>query len=73
MSDRVLYWGSGSVPAWRILVTLHAKKLEFTSKMVEFSKSVRTPSFSIKSTAECTSALAVDCTDVDVERFPQAQ
>ena len=41
-SNRVIYWGSGSIPAWRALATLHAKGLldKFESKMVEFSKGV---------------------------------
>jgi glutathione S-transferase len=37
-STRVIYWGSGSVPAWRVLVTLKEKQLEFESRLLEFSK-----------------------------------
>ena len=27
MTPRVLYWGSGSAPAWRVMITLAEKKL----------------------------------------------
>jgi len=41
-----LYWGSGSTPAWRILLALAAKKLPFTSHLLSFSKrETRTPEF----------------------------
>lgn len=33
-----LYWGSGSPFAWRVLLTLEAKKLSYESKLLEFSK-----------------------------------
>ena len=36
--DRVIYWGSGSTPAWKALVGLEEKKLSYESKVVEFSK-----------------------------------
>ena len=31
--------GSGSTPAWRVMITLAEKKLEYTSKQCDFSKS----------------------------------
>ncbi|KAK9788278.1 hypothetical protein WJX73_002453 [Symbiochloris irregularis] len=37
-ANRILFWGSGSAPAWRVQVLLKEKKLDFTSKQVEFSK-----------------------------------
>ncbi|BDA49420.1 Glutathione S-transferase A [Coccomyxa sp. Obi] len=37
-SERKLYWGSGSTPAWRVLIALKEKGLEFDSKLIEFSK-----------------------------------
>jgi glutathione S-transferase len=33
-----VYWGSGSPPAWRVLLTLEVKKLAYESKLLEFSK-----------------------------------
>ncbi|KAK9832740.1 hypothetical protein WJX81_006248 [Elliptochloris bilobata] len=36
--DRFLYWGSGSPPAWRVMITLMEKNLEYTSKQCDFSK-----------------------------------
>lgn len=41
-----LYWGSGSPFAWRVLLTLEAKKLAYESKLLEFSKGEhKTPAF----------------------------
>ncbi|MDP2310569.1 MAG: glutathione S-transferase family protein [Pseudomonadota bacterium] len=41
-----LYWGSGSTPAWRVLLALSAKNLPFTSHLLSFSKrETRTPEF----------------------------
>ncbi len=37
-TERKLYWGSGSTPAWRVLIALKEKGLDFDSKLVEFSK-----------------------------------
>ena len=39
MSQRVLYWASGSVPCWRALASLKAKKLSFESRLLAFDKS----------------------------------
>lgn len=33
-----VYWGSGSPYAWRVLLTLEAKKLAYVSRLIEFSK-----------------------------------
>ncbi len=33
-----IYWGSGSPFAWRALLTLELKRLEYESKLLEFSK-----------------------------------
>lgn len=33
-----LYWGSGSPFAWRVMLTLEAKRLAYESKLLEFSK-----------------------------------
>ena len=33
-----VYWGSGSPYAWRVLLTLEAKKIPYTSRLLEFSK-----------------------------------
>lgn len=35
--SRVLYWGSGSAPCWRVQVALEEKGLEYESKLVSFS------------------------------------
>jgi len=34
-----LYWGSGSPFAWRVMLTLEVKELDYESKLLEFSKS----------------------------------
>jgi glutathione S-transferase len=34
-----LYWGSGSPFAWRVMLTLEVKGLDYESKLLEFSKS----------------------------------
>jgi glutathione S-transferase len=40
----VLYWGSGSPPAWRVLLTLHEKRLPFRSELLSFEAGVlKTP------------------------------
>lgn len=36
--ERVLYWFSGSPPAWRALIALHEKGLSFQNKQLEMSK-----------------------------------
>ena len=33
-----VYWGSGSPYAWRVLLTLEAKKIPYVSRLIEFSK-----------------------------------
>jgi len=33
-----VYWGSGSPFAWRVLLTLEAKRLDYESKLLQFSK-----------------------------------
>lgn len=38
-AQRTLYWGSGSTFAWRVLIALKEKGLDFESKVIEFSKS----------------------------------
>lgn len=38
-ANRVLYWGSGSPPCWRVMIMLNEKRLPYTSKKLEFSKS----------------------------------
>jgi glutathione S-transferase len=41
-----LYWGSGSVPAWRALVALAYKGVPYESRLLSFSKrETRTPEF----------------------------
>ena len=35
---RVLYWGSGSPPAWRVAIALEEKQLAYDSRLLEFSK-----------------------------------
>ncbi|KAK9904687.1 hypothetical protein WJX75_000588 [Coccomyxa subellipsoidea] len=37
-AQRTLYWGSGSTFAWRVLIALREKGLDFESKVIEFSK-----------------------------------
>ena len=36
--ERVIYWGSGSAPAWKPLACLEEKKLSYKSKCIEFDK-----------------------------------
>ena len=36
--SRTIYWGSGSTPAWRVLICLEEKGLPYDSRIVEFSK-----------------------------------
>ena len=41
-----VYWGSGSPYAWRVLLTLEAKKIPYVSHLIEFSKKEhKTPDF----------------------------
>jgi hypothetical protein len=43
-TPRVLYWGSGSPPAWRVLIALHEKALSYRSEMITFESGVlKTP------------------------------
>lgn len=39
MPDRVLIWGSGSAPCWRVMIALEEKGLQYESKQIEFSSS----------------------------------
>lgn len=34
--DIFLYWGSGSVPCWRVQIVLDEKGIEYGSKMLSF-------------------------------------
>ncbi|CAD5120569.1 DgyrCDS9134 [Dimorphilus gyrociliatus] len=36
--DIVLFWGSGSPPCWRVMITLEEKNLEYTSRLGSFDK-----------------------------------
>ena len=38
-ADRILYWGSGSTPCWRIQIALAEKELPCEQKLLQFSKS----------------------------------
>ncbi|XP_029635212.1 glutathione S-transferase A [Octopus sinensis] len=38
MSDITLYWGSGSIPCWRIMITLEEKGLDYNSRLMSFEK-----------------------------------
>ena len=41
-----VYWGSGSPPAWRVLLMLEAKKIPYVSRLLQFSKEEhKTPEF----------------------------
>ena len=42
-SNRVLYWGSGSTPCWRVQIALAEKDLPYESKLMQFSKSAPCP------------------------------
>jgi len=37
-SKILLYWGSGSPPCWRVMLTLEEKGVHYESKLLEFSK-----------------------------------
>eukprot|EP00891_Asterochloris_glomerata_P000644 jgi/Astpho2/644/Aster-04484 len=37
-SDRVLYWGSGSPPCWRVQIAMEEKGLKYESKLISFSE-----------------------------------
>lgn len=39
MKDRLLIWGSGSAPCWRVMAALEEKGLEYTSEKIDFSSS----------------------------------
>ncbi|DBA95388.1 TPA: hypothetical protein ACH3X3_013267 [Trebouxia sp. C0006] len=44
MPGRVLIWGSGSSPCWRVMIALEEKGLQYESKQIEFSsKGHKTP------------------------------
>lgn len=36
--SKTLYWGSGSGPCWRVMISLAEKGIEYESKLLEFSK-----------------------------------
>lgn len=36
--ERILYWGSGSHPSWRVMIVLEEKGLPYESRLIEFSK-----------------------------------
>ena len=39
MSDEIfLYWGSGSVPCWRVQIVLEEKSIIYGNKMLSFEK-----------------------------------
>lgn len=38
-TERVLYWGSGSPPCWRVMALLTEKQLDYQSKQISFSES----------------------------------
>ena len=33
-----LYWGSGSIPCWRLQLVLEEKKISYESKLLSFDK-----------------------------------
>uniref|UniRef100_A0A0L8FQD6 Glutathione transferase n=2 Tax=Octopus bimaculoides TaxID=37653 RepID=A0A0L8FQD6_OCTBM len=38
MSEITLFWGSGSIPCWRIMITLEEKGLNYNSRLMSFEK-----------------------------------
>ncbi len=39
MSQKIfLYWGSGSIPGWRLQLVLEEKKISYESKLLSFDK-----------------------------------
>ncbi len=46
MSDLEVFWGSGSQPAWSVLLTLEVKRIPYTSRLLSFSAGEhKTPEF----------------------------
>jgi glutathione S-transferase len=46
MSDLEVFWGSGSQPAWSVLLTLEVKRAPYTSRLLSFSSGEhKTPEF----------------------------
>jgi glutathione S-transferase len=46
MSDLEVFWGSGSQPAWSVLLTLEVKRVPYTSRLLSFSAGEhKTPEF----------------------------
>lgn len=42
----MVFWGSGSPPAWRVLLALELKRLSYESRLLEFSKGdTKTPDY----------------------------
>ena len=58
-SDRVLYWGSGSTPCWRVQIALAEKELPYESKLLQFSKSAH--SHRLRDVAGLSSVLRAGC------------
>ncbi len=52
-SDRVLYWGSGSTPCWRVQIALAEKDLPYESKLMQFSKSAPCPALVMAGHMQC--------------------
>ena len=38
MGEKLLYWGSGSVPCWKPMIVLAEKNIDYTSKQISFSE-----------------------------------
>ena len=38
MGEKLLYWGSGSIPCWKPMIVLAEKNIEYTSKQISFSE-----------------------------------
>ena len=53
MAPLKIYWGSGSTPAWRVLVCLEEKGLSYESKILQFSKSELSPQKCFLSLTDC--------------------
>ena len=46
MSELEVFWGSGSQPAWAVLLTLEVKRVPYTSRLLSFSAGEhKTPEF----------------------------
>lgn len=38
MSERLLFWGSGSIPCWKPMLVLAEKGIDYESKQISFSE-----------------------------------